>query len=60
VGKKGYLTKQNRRRIAKAHRGFKHSQERKDKISKATQGYKLTAGTRRRMSETKKGITSRI
>ena len=57
MGKREYLTKQHRRRIAKAHRGFKHSQATKDKISKITKGHKLTAETKQKMSEAKKGRT---
>ena len=55
MGKREYLTKQHRRRIAKARKGFKHSQATKNKISKMSKGHKLTDETRRRMSEAERG-----
>ncbi len=57
MGTREHLAERHRRRIAEAHRGLKHSQETKDKISKVTKGHKLTDETKRKMSEAKKGRT---
>ncbi len=49
------FTEQHKQRITEGHKGLKHSQATKYKISRICKGHKLTDETKRRMSAAKKG-----